>query len=160
MQHGAGLTPPRDLEMQQRFRRRLARRRSTSGARAGVRMRRGDRDAALVAQQDVRRAQLAFVDRARGDGESKRLSRRDDAEVAAGAEHPAARVEAPADLDEPRGDLGRTFARHSRDSTTIDAEIGSGLEHELAESSLTHVGHRITASACPSDALGCRAASA
>jgi hypothetical protein len=74
-----------DLEVEQGFRR--------GGAAA--------REHASVAEfQDIAGRQLALVRAAARDGEPERIAAGDGAEVAAGAEHPAARVEALADPDE------------------------------------------------------------
>ena len=93
VQHRARPAPAHDLEVQQRLGRRVARA-AVDGA--------GLVDVAGCATA----SSAPLSTRARRDREPQRVATRDDAEVAAGAEHPAARVEAAADGDDRLGPLG------------------------------------------------------
>ena len=90
--HGAGATSAHDLDVEQRFRRRPPRpwcRQLPS----------------LVDFDEAVGGELALRNATGRNHEAKRLAAHDNAEVSAGAEHPAARVEAAADLNQANGDL-------------------------------------------------------
>jgi len=86
--------------------------------------------------QDVRGRESTFVHSTRGDGEAQRIALNDGAQIPAGSEHPAARMEASGDFDDFIGEFGegggdqypiRSGCRHSFASVLRFALIRSGL---------------------------------
>jgi hypothetical protein len=93
VKHGARAAGADDLDMELRFCRWLAQVRPAPRA--------SDELPLGVDFEDLLSRELAFGGAAGRDGQAKRLATEDHAEIAAGAEHPPARVEATANLDQP-----------------------------------------------------------
>src|SRR5258708_38640492 len=92
VQDGAGAAPLHDLDVQKRFR----------GWPACL----TTDDAALTVNfKDLSRAELALVRAAGRDCQTQRSPRQDRTEVAARTQHPAARIEAPANSDQLVGTI-------------------------------------------------------
>ena len=87
VQHGARAASADDLDVEPRFRRRPA----GSGSRYG---------AVGIDLQDLVGGEIALRQAAGRDRQAKRVAIEDRAEIAARAEHPAARIEPPANLDQ------------------------------------------------------------
>src|SRR5579864_8225695 len=97
VEHRSGSTRPDDFQMEQ----------DLAGRAPGA-----DRRAALVDLDDFVRAEMTLERRARRDGDLQRIERNDGAEVAAGAEYPAAGVEPLAHINEVLRDLRKALRRH------------------------------------------------
>src|SRR5436190_19918247 len=82
--------------------------------RFGRRAASADRRAALVDLDDFVRAKVPLERRAWRDGYLQRLVGEDGAEIAAGAEHPAASVKALAHVDELLCDVRKALRFHER----------------------------------------------
>ena len=102
MQHGTGAPSAGDLDVQQRFCRRLSR--------SWL-----QRVAVGIDLQDLVGVQAALRDSAARHQQPERVTADDDAEVAARAEHPIACIEPPPDLGEPLGRIRGIQRPHDRD---------------------------------------------